>query len=178
MKTTERMCNLKISVQNLLWRKLSWTALAVPGWCGGERKGGAGQPWTLLLLASDWRPISKKFCHDIHNEHWTEDKVVKSHMWVPSSVGSLHRAHWQLKTQEISFFPQIKKVLIFMIIDFMCFIFLLEEPILGNISSSSEVTNSRRNIPMGCERGNRQWTCGYYIISVEICEMTSIHYQS
>ena len=99
-----------------------------------------------------------KFCHNIHNEHWTEDKVVKSHMWVPSSVGSLQRAHWQLKTQEISFFPQIKKVLIFMIIDFMCFIFLLEEPILGNISSSSEVTNSRRNIPMGCERGNRQWT--------------------
>ena len=177
MKTTERMCNLKISVQNLLWRKLSWTALAVPGWCGGEGKGRAGQPWTLRLLASDWRPVSNKFSHNIHNEHWAEDKVVKSYMWVPSSVGSLQRAHWQLKTQEMSFwkFPQN---LIFMIIDFMCFIFLLEEPILGNISSSSEVTNSRRNIPMGCERGNRQWTCGYYIISVEICEMTSIHYQS
>ena len=176
MKTTERLCN-QISVQNLLWRKLSWTALAVPGWCGGERKGGAGQPWTLRLLASDWRPWSNKFCHNIHNEHWTEDKVVKSHMWVPSSVGSLQRAHWQLKTQEMSFFHKLKRFWSSWSL-ISCVVFLLEEPILGNISSSSEVSNSRRNIPMGCERGNRQWTCGYYIISVEICEMTSIHYQS
>ena len=62
-------------------------------------------------------------------------------MWVPSSVGSLHRAHWQLKRNGF----KIRVVIDVTIV--MLGVFLLEEPVLGDISSSSEVANGRRDVP-------------------------------
>ena len=62
-------------------------------------------------------------------------------MWVPSSAGSLHRAHWQLKRYGF----KIRVVIDVTIV--MLGVFLLEEPVLGDISSSAEVANGRRDVP-------------------------------
>ena len=175
MKTTERMCNLKISVQNLLWRKLSWTALAVPGWCGGERKGGECQPWTLRLLASDWRPWSSFVITFTMN---TGQRIKLSNLTCGSPARWDHcterTGNW--KHRKWAFFHKLG--------------FDLHDHwfhVLFSYLKNQYLAISLLRLKFPTVEETYLWVAsvvignglsGYYIISVEICEMTSIHYQS
>ena len=177
MKTTERMCNLKISVQNLLWRKLSWTALAVPGWCGGERKGGECQPWTLLLLASDWRPWSSFVITFTMN---TGQRIKLSNLTCGSPARWDHcterTGNW--KHRKLAFFHKLKR---------FWSSWSLISCVLFSYLKNQYLAISLLRLKLPTVEETYLWVAsvvignglsGYYIISVEICEMTSIHYQS